>query len=97
MKSWSWALVDSLGWARASELELMKHATKPQRADTAGQQHMGSGTPSRVVVRIRVVPGRLGQACRVCACQQKSAWLLAEITELRMTVFIRDAAAAAAK
>jgi len=75
----------------------MKRATEPQRADAAGQQHMGSGTPSRVVARTRVVPGRLGRARRVCACQQKSAWLPAEITELRMTVFIRDAAAAAAK
>ena len=75
----------------------MKCATEPQCTDTAGQQHVGSGTPSRVVVRTRVVPGRLGRACRVCACQQKSMWLPAEITELRMTVFIRDAAAAAAK
>jgi len=49
MKSWSRALVDGSGWARASELELMKRATEPQRADAAGQQHVGSGTPSRVV------------------------------------------------
>jgi hypothetical protein len=57
----------------------------------------GSGTP------LRVVHANSDGAWEACASPKstrvpaKSAWLPADITELRMTVFIKDAAAATGK